>query len=78
MDFLSGHYLCVKFSMCLMHNIHSLIHIQKSIQKVIFKQIIANKINSEKMLIIFSAQYLETMVTYNNQIRLLKFVTLYS
>ena len=30
------------------------------------------------MLIIFSARYLETMVTYNNQIRFLKFVILYS
>ena len=30
------------------------------------------------MLIIFSTRYLETMVTYNNQKRFLKFVTSYS
>ena len=71
MDFLSRPYLCVKLSLRLMHDIHSLINFELSILKLI-------KIYSEKMLIIFFARYLETMITYNNQIRFLKFVTLYS
>ena len=53
MDILSRHYLCVKFSLRLMHNIHSLIHVEKSIPKGHFQPIKANEINSEKMLIIF-------------------------
>ena len=48
MDFLSHHYLCVKFSLRLMHDIHSLIHVEKSILKGHFQPIKANKINSEK------------------------------
>ena len=48
MDFLSRPYLCVKFSLHLMHNIHSLIHVEKSILKGHFQPIKANKINLEK------------------------------
>ena len=43
MDFLSRHYLRVKFSLRLMHYIHSLIHAENSIQKGHFQAIKANK-----------------------------------
>ena len=43
MDFLSRHYLCVKFSLRLMYNIHSLIQVEKSILKGHFQPIKANK-----------------------------------
>ena len=43
MDLLSCHYWCVKFSLCLMHNIQSLIVVQKSILKGHFQPIKANK-----------------------------------
>ena len=78
MDILSRHYLCVKFSLRLMHNIHSLIHVEKSILKGHSQQINANKNWFRKNVNILSARCLETMVTYNNQIRFLKFITLYS
>ena len=61
-----------------MHDIHSLINFEKSILKGHFQPIKLIKMYSEKMLIFFSVRYLETMVTYNNQIRFLKFVILYS
>ena len=65
--------MCVKFSLRLVHDIHSLIQVEKSILKSHFQPIKANKnINN------FSARYLGTMVTYNNQIRFLKLVTLYN
>ena len=48
MDCLSRHYLCVKFSVRLMHNIHSLVHAEKSILKGHFQPKKATKINSEK------------------------------
>ena len=41
--FLSRHYLCVKFSLRLMHDIHSMIHVEKSILKGHFQPIKANK-----------------------------------
>ena len=78
MDFLSCYCLCVKFSLRLMHNIHSLIDVEKSIMRGHFQPTKANKIDSEKKIIFFSAWYLETMVTYNNQIGFLKFVILHS
>ena len=43
MDFFSCHYLCVKFSLRLMHNIHSLIHVEKSTLKGYFQPIKAKK-----------------------------------
>ena len=43
MDFLSRHYLCVKFSLRLVHNILSLIHVEKSILNGHFQPIKANK-----------------------------------
>ena len=43
MDFLSRHYFCAKFLLRLMHNIHSLIHVKKSILKGHFLPIKANK-----------------------------------
>ena len=41
--FLSRHYLCVKFSLRLMHDIHSMIHVEKSILKGHFQPIKAYK-----------------------------------
>ena len=78
MDFFSCHYWCVKFSLRLMHDISSLIHVEKSILKGYFQPINANKSWFRKILIFFSARYLRTMLTYNNQIRFPKFVTLHS
>ena len=78
MDFLSCYCLCVKFSLRLMHNIHSLINVEKSILKGHFQPTKANKNWFRKNNNIFSARYLQTMVTYNNQIGFLKFVTLHS
>ena len=43
MDFLSRHHLCVKFPLRLMHNIHSLIHVEKSILKGHFQPMKADK-----------------------------------
>ena len=78
MDFLNCHCLCVKFSLRLMHNIHSLLHVEKSILKGYFQPIKANKNLFRKNINFFSARYLGTMLTYNNQIRFLKFCTLHS
>ena len=43
MDFLSRRYLCVKFLLHLMHTIHSLIHVEKSILKGHFQPIKGNE-----------------------------------
>ena len=43
MDCLSRRYLCVKFALRKMHNIYSLIHVEKSILKGNFQPIKANK-----------------------------------
>ena len=43
MDILSRHYLCVKLSLRLKHNIHWLIHVEKSILKGHFQPMKANK-----------------------------------
>ena len=43
MDFSSRHYLFVKFALHLMHDIRSLIHVEKSILKGHFQPIKANK-----------------------------------
>ena len=43
MDFLSRHHLCVKFSLRMMYNIHSLIHVEKSILNGHFQPIKDNK-----------------------------------